>query len=99
MLLACNDLREINKLNAELNKRFELKDLGLEKILGMKIMRNISRNMLLVTQTSYLQKVLLKFNMFDYKDLQGHMSHHFKLSQSQSPQTSGNGKNLKRTLF
>ena len=38
MLIACNNLRDVNELKSLLSKEFDIKDLGLaKKILGMKI--------------------------------------------------------------
>ena len=41
MLIVANDKEEIRKVKVQLNKEFEMKDLGTtKKILGMEIMRN-----------------------------------------------------------
>ena len=41
MLLVCKEKSDLNRLNAQLNQRFKMKDLGLvKKILGMEIIRD-----------------------------------------------------------
>uniref|UniRef100_A0A803QIL4 Reverse transcriptase Ty1/copia-type domain-containing protein n=1 Tax=Cannabis sativa TaxID=3483 RepID=A0A803QIL4_CANSA len=59
MLIACNDIQEINKIEAMLNKEFEMKDLGLaKKILGIDIIRDRSKRILKLSQGGYISKIL-----------------------------------------
>jgi cytochrome c biogenesis protein ResB len=59
MLIASKSQVEIDKLKVQLNKEFEMKDLGeVKKILGMEISRNRQRGKLWLTQKQYLKKVL-----------------------------------------
>jgi len=51
MLIACQDLTEINKVKEILQIEFEMKDLGAaKKILGMEITRDREKKILSVTQ-------------------------------------------------
>lgn len=88
MLIASADLSEINKLKSLLSSEFEMKDLGAAKrILGMEIERKRSQRLLFLHQTSYIEKVLKRFNMQDAKIVTTPIAGHFKLSVSQSPNT------------
>ncbi|KAE8701188.1 Detected protein of confused Function [Hibiscus syriacus] len=57
MLIASKSQKEIDKIKAQLNQEFEMKDLGeAKKILGMKISRDRQRGKLCLTQKQYLRK-------------------------------------------
>lgn len=71
MLVTCKDMAEIEKLKSELNKAFEMKNLGAAKrILGMEIRRNRSYKELFLSQRSYLEKVIQRYSMTDCKPVQ-----------------------------
>ena len=56
--------KHIAELKQDLRKRFAMTDLGPSShYLGMEIQRNRARRTVRVTQTSYLKKVLARFNM------------------------------------
>ena len=68
MLIACQDMREIDHLKGLLSNEFEMKDLGAaRKTLGMEIVRNREKKTMLLTQQNYLKKVLLMFGMHNSK--------------------------------
>ena len=55
------------------------------KILGMEILRDRTKDILIVTQKSYITKVLKKFNMEKSKPVTTLMAQHFILSHQNSP--------------
>lgn len=58
-----------------------MKDLGADKkILGMEIHRDHKAGKLYLFQRKYLKKVLVRFNMSDYKLVSSPLVTHFKLS-------------------
>jgi hypothetical protein len=64
ILIICRDTGKIDRLKKELNKSFNMKDLGPAKqILGMKIARDRKKGKLWLLQESYIEKVLNMFNM------------------------------------
>ena len=64
LLLAGSDLDAIVWMKNELNRRFEMKDLGEAKTcIGLEIDRNRSKNILTVTQSKYAHAVLNRFKM------------------------------------
>ena len=64
LLLAGSDLEAILWMKNELNKRFDMKDLGEAKTcIGLEIDRIRSENILTVTQSKYAQAVLTRFKM------------------------------------
>ena len=77
-----------DSLKGYLNKKFLMKDLGeAAYILGIKIYRDISRRLIGLSQSTYLDKVLKEFKMDQAKKgllpvLQG-----VKLSKTQCPTT------------
>ena len=64
MLIIGHDFSNIDRLKRELNKSFSLKDFGSTKqLLGMKISFNRKNKKLWISQESYNEKVLERFNM------------------------------------
>ncbi|VAH08133.1 unnamed protein product [Triticum turgidum subsp. durum] len=83
-----NDTELLDSIKAYLNKSFSMKELGeAAYILGIKIYRDRSRRLIGLSQSTYLDKILKKFNMDQSKKgflpvLQG-----VKLSSAQCPTT------------
>jgi len=81
MLIASKDKTIFDKLKAQLSNEFEMEDLGAaRKILGMEIHRDRKAGKLYLSQKKYLEKVLERFNMTDYKLVSTPLAAHFKLS-------------------
>ncbi|KAE8708400.1 putative sphingolipid transporter spinster-like protein 2-like [Hibiscus syriacus] len=80
-------MTEIVKLKTQLNKEFEMKDLGeAKKILGMEISRDKKLWRLCLSQKEYLRKVLKRFGMNKKSKLVSTpLAPHFKLDASMSP--------------
>ena len=68
MLLVSSCKEKIRKLKTQLNSEFEIKDLGCaQKILGMSITRERDKNMLKISQTLCIEKMVSKFSMSNCK--------------------------------
>ena len=68
ILLIGNDVPTLEIIKSWLGKSFSMKDLGeAVYILGIKIYRDRSRRLLRLSQSTYLDKVLKRFNMQDSK--------------------------------
>src|SRR4051812_20818815 len=64
ILLMGNDIKLLESIKAYLNKCFSMKDLGeAAYILGIKIYRDRPRRLIGLSQSTYLDKILKKFNM------------------------------------
>jgi hypothetical protein len=88
MLIAAKDKKEIEKLKAQLNNEFEMKDLGAaKKILGMEIIRDRHVGKLYLSQQGYIKKVLRRFNMHEAKPVSTPLAPHFRLSAALCPQS------------
>ncbi|KAL6333178.1 hypothetical protein AAG906_028361 [Vitis piasezkii] len=86
MLIVGRDIDEIDKLKKELSKSFEMKDLGpASQILGIKISRDRTYGKLWLSQESYIEKVLDKFNIGKANPVSSPLGSHLKLSSKQSP--------------
>jgi len=76
------------KLKTQLSNEFEMKELGAaKKILGMEIRRDRQAGKLFLSQQRYIEKVLDRFNMNDYKPGSTPLAAHFKLSSDLCPYT------------
>ena len=63
-----------------------MKNMGAAKhILGFRIERDRMVGILKLIQSSYLEKILDRFNMTDAKPMKTYLAAHFKLSKEQSP--------------
>ena len=97
MLIVGCDTSKIDKLKNELSKSFEMKDLGsTSQILSIKISQDRTYRKLWLSQESYIEKVLDKFNMGKAKLVSSPLGSHLKLSSKQSP--SSEKKNVKDAL-
>ena len=86
MLIISHDSSKIDKFKRELSKSFAMKDLGLVKqVLGMKISRDRKNRKLWLSQESYIEKVLERFNMSKAKAVCSLLASHLKLSSKQCP--------------
>ncbi|KAL0394411.1 UNVERIFIED_CONTAM: Retrovirus-related Pol polyprotein from transposon TNT 1-94 [Sesamum latifolium] len=86
ILLIENDLKMLGDTKVWWSTQFSKKDLGeASYILGIKIIRDRSKRMLGITQTSYVEKVLKRFKMENSKRGFLPVRHGVKLSKKQSP--------------
>ena len=85
MLIVGCDTGKIDKLKKELNKSFEMKELGSgSRILNIKISRDRMNGKLWLSQKNYIEKVLDKFNMGKVKPVSSPLRSHLKLSSKQN---------------
>ena len=64
ILLVANDLGIVHKTKKFLAKNFEIKDMGeTSYVIGIEIFHDRSRGLLGLSQKTYIEKVLEKFNM------------------------------------
>ena len=87
ILLATNDIDMLHETKRFLLKKFEMKDLGdASFVLGIQIHRDRSRGILCLSQKSYIEKILKRFSMHDYKPSDTPVAKGDKFSLSQCPQ-------------
>lgn len=80
MLIASGNWPVIKELKGSLNKEFEMKDLGkASRILGMDITRDREKGILILSQKSYIEKVLKTFGMIDAQPVSTPIATHFNL--------------------
>jgi len=77
-------MTHIQKLKAQLKKKFDMRDLGeAKKILDMKITQDRGSGRLWLSKENYILKVLERFNMREAKLVTKRLAGHFKLSSKQ----------------
>ena len=100
ILLIGNDVSMLNSVKESLNGKFLMKDLGeVVYILGIKIYRDRSRRLLGLSQSTYIDKVLKRFNMSEAKKWFLPLSHGIRLSETQSPSTSDERSRMSRIPY
>ena len=68
ILLATNDIGMLHETKRFLSKKFEMNDLGdTSFVLGIQIHKDRSRGILGLSQKSYIEKILKRFGMHDFK--------------------------------
>ena len=88
VLLMGNDIPMLTSVKAWLSLKFSMKDLGEAAfILGLKIYKDRSRKLLGLSQRTYINKVLKRFNMDQSKRGLLPVSHGISLSKDICPKT------------
>jgi Reverse transcriptase (RNA-dependent DNA polymerase) len=88
ILLIGNDILILDSMKSSLSRVFSIKDLDeATYILGIRIFRKRSKRLIGLSQSTYIGKVLERFNMQDSKRGFLPMSHGISLSKSQCPRT------------
>nr|GEW23800.1 retrotransposon protein, putative, Ty1-copia subclass [Tanacetum cinerariifolium] len=86
MLIACKSKAEIGSTKSLLKNEFGMKELGeAKKILGMEIVRDRSRKILMVSQSGYVSNILNNFRIDNGKSVKMTLGGHFKLSLKDCP--------------
>jgi len=95
ILLIGNDIPMLEAVKDSLRKSFSMKDLGeAAYILGIKIYRDRSKRLIGLSQSTYIDKVLKRFNMHDSKKGFLPMSPGTILSKTQCPSTTDEQKRM-----
>ncbi|KAJ9544714.1 hypothetical protein OSB04_024421 [Centaurea solstitialis] len=95
ILLIGNDIPTLQSVKAWLSKCFQMKDLGeAAYILGIKIYRNRSRRLIGLSQGTYIDKVLKRFRMDEFKKGFIPMQHGIVLSKAQCPESKDKMKSI-----
>jgi Reverse transcriptase (RNA-dependent DNA polymerase) len=88
ILLIENDILILDFMKFSLSRIFSMKDLDESTyILGIQIFQERSKRLIDLSQSTYIGKVLERFNMQNFKKDFLHMSHDTSLSESQCPRT------------
>ena len=86
ILLIRNDIPMLQSVKSLLNNGFSMKDLGeATYILGINIYRDRSKRLIGLSQDTYIDKVLKRFNMEQSKRGFLPMSHGMRFSDKQCP--------------
>jgi hypothetical protein len=100
IILACNDINEMNLLKKQLKANFEMKDLGnLRWFLGMEITRDRKAGIIRLSQEQYIKKVLERFNMVDCKEAATPLDPSIKMSKNMSPSTPKDLEEMRRNPY
>ena len=88
ILLTGNDIQSFQKVKSWLGKYFTMKDLGeATYILGIRILRDMSKRLIGLSQSTYLENVPKRFSMENSKKRELSIHSNTKLSKTQSPST------------
>ena len=86
MLIIRTNMIDIAGLESKLNDTFDMKDLGeANHILGMRIVRDREKKVLFLSQSEYIGKVIMHFNMEGGKVRSTPLASYLKLSLSDCP--------------
>ena len=100
MLIIGHDSSKIDRLKRKLSKSFAMKDLGsMKHILGMKISHDRKNRKLWLSQESYIEKVLERFNMSKPKAICSSLAGHLKLSSKQCPTNEKDMKEMSKVPY
>ena len=91
---------EMATLQSKLNDTFDMKDLGIvNHILGMRTMRDRQKQLLYLSQTEYIHKVLKHFNMEVGKIVSIPLASYVKLRLSDCPKSDAKLTNMAKVPY
>jgi Reverse transcriptase (RNA-dependent DNA polymerase) len=100
ILLIGNDISTLDEVKSSLKKVFSMKDLSEAiYVLGIKIYRDRSQKLIRLSQGTYIDKVLKRFNMQDSKKGNLPMSHGLNLGKKHCPSTNAELETMKKILY
>ena len=100
ILLIGNDIPMLQSVKTLLNNNFSMKDLGeATYILGIKIYGDRSKRLIGLSQDTYIDKVLKRFNMEQSKKGFLPMSHGMRFSDKQCPLTADEQKRMSKVPY
>jgi hypothetical protein len=100
ILLIGNDIPMLESIKTSLKNSFPMNDLGeAAYILGIKIYRDRSRRLIGLSQDTYIDKVLKRFNMEKAKKEFLPMSHGIHLSKTQCPTTADEREHMSKVPY
>nr|AAO37490.1 putative gag-pol polyprotein [Oryza sativa Japonica Group]AAS01915.1 putative polyprotein [Oryza sativa Japonica Group] len=100
ILLIGNVIPMLESIKTSLKNSFSMKDLGeAAYILGIRIYRDRSKRLIGLSQSTYIDKVLKRFNMQDSKKGFLPMSHGINLGKNQCPQTTDERNKMSVILY
>ena len=100
ILLIGNDKQVLSGVKDWLPKQFDMKDLGeANYILGIKLIRDRKNKLLALSQASYIDKILVRFNMENSKRGSLPFRHGIHLSKEQSPKTPEQKEHMSRIPY
>ena len=95
-----NSERFIAELKIKLASKYSLTDLGPAAwLLGIKITRNLEDRTLALSQESYIDSILARFNFTDLKPLATPMDPNIRFSKDQCPQTLEEASEMRRIPY
>ena len=87
ILLASNDSNLLIEIKHMLSTHFDMKDLGdASYVLGIKILRDRANGVLKLSQRTYIEKILKRFNMHNCSSARVPIVKGDKFSKAQCPQ-------------
>ncbi|GJR59785.1 putative RNA-directed DNA polymerase [Tanacetum coccineum] len=100
ILLMGNNVTMLQEVKSWLCKCFSRKDLGeAAYILGIKILYDISKRLIVLSQSAYLEKILKKFRMENSKKGYTPMMEKYDYRKSQVAKTSSEVQRMQRVLY
>jgi hypothetical protein len=100
ILLIGNDIPMLEASKTSLKNSFSIKDLGeAVYILGIKMYRDRSKRLIGLSQDTYIDKVLKRFNMEEAKKEFLPMSHDIHFSKTQCPSTTDERERMSRIPY
>ncbi|CAL1380604.1 unnamed protein product [Linum trigynum] len=100
MLIAARLKSDIQKLKGLLSAEFEIKDLGdAQKILGMEIYKDMLKKKILLSQKSYIQKILSRFGISSAKPLNTPSASNIHLSSAYAPHSEAEKEYMSRVPY
>src|SRR6202522_333476 len=90
----------VNKFKGRINEKFQITDLGsISWLLGLSIKRNRSMRTLYISQKSYIESIIRRFNLEDAKSLTIPIDPNTSLSKDKCPKTEEERKTMRNVPY
>ena len=100
ILMASDCLSLLKTIKEWLSSTFDMKDMGeAAYILGVKILRNRQARLLALSQESYIDKVLARFNMTNSKPMSSPLAPDCNVSEAMCPSTPQEKEDMKKVPY
>ena len=100
ILLIGDDVRVLSDVKGWLASQFQMKDLGKASyVLGTQLLRYRKNKFIALSQASYIDKILVRFSMQNFKKGNLPYRHGVHLSKEQYPKTSQEVEDLRRVPY
>lgn len=99
-LITGSSITLLNQYKERIGRKYKMTNLGpVSWLLSIKVTRDLEKRSLSLSQHSYIDAILTRFNFDDLKPISTPMDHNLQFSKSQCPESAADVARMKRTPY